>query len=195
MDFFVNGEKLDITLDKEKTVGDFFASFEKIAAENNGTTVEIAIDGKNIPASDFESACKKELSETKKIELSVVFLENVKAALKEISVESKKISEQIKEVPVKLQAGNDKDANAIIANFSSLIESLCQAATYASLFQGVYNSISVDGKNLSEFFAELQPILRDFEEALQNNDSVLVGDLCEYEISERLQNLSSALKI
>ena len=37
-------------------------------------------------------------------------------------------------------------------------------------------------------------ITHDFEEALQNNDSVMIGDLSEYEICPRLQAISKALK-
>ena len=35
--------------------------------------------------------------------------------------------------------------------------------------------------------------IADFEDALQNNDTVLVGDLSEYEICPRLQAMSKAL--
>ncbi len=45
----------------------------------------------------------------------------------------------------------------------------------------------------NEFFADFSPILIDFEQALQNNDTVLIGDLSEYEICPRLKAISEAL--
>ena len=50
------------------------------------------------------------------------------------------------------------------------------------------------GGNIEDFFAEFSPILKDFEDALQNNDTVMLGDLSEYEICPRLKDISKALK-
>ena len=50
------------------------------------------------------------------------------------------------------------------------------------------------GMNFKDFFAEFSPILEDFEDALQNNDTVMLGDLSEYEICPRLKDISKALK-
>lgn len=200
MELFVNNEKLDITLESEKTVGDVLASFEKIAAENSGTTVGIKINGEEIPASDFDDACLMGLEKVSKLELTVIFLESLKTAFKDISRFSKDISNEILNVPVLLQSSKDTEANTIIARLADLIDMICSGATYASLFPEFYSSIKIEAveggsHNLSEFFADLQPILHDFQDAMENKDSVLVGDLCEYEISPRLQNLSNALTI
>ena len=48
--------------------------------------------------------------------------------------------------------------------------------------------------SFQEFFNDFSPILADFEEALKNNDQVMIGDLSEYEICPRLQAISQALK-
>ena len=53
---------------------------------------------------------------------------------------------------------------------------------------------SIEDKSFNDFFADCSPILQDFEQALQNNDSVLIGDLSEYEICPRLRSISEALK-
>ena len=50
MDLYINGQKLDITLEDEKTVGDVLRSFEKTAAQNKCATVGIQIDGKQVNA-------------------------------------------------------------------------------------------------------------------------------------------------
>ena len=48
--------------------------------------------------------------------------------------------------------------------------------------------------NFNDFFKEFSPVLLDYEQALQSNDTVLIGDLSEYEICPRLQAISEALK-
>ena len=48
--------------------------------------------------------------------------------------------------------------------------------------------------DFSDFFADFQPILKDFEDALKNNDTVTVGDLAEYEICPRLISIAETLE-
>jgi len=75
------------------------------------------------------------------------------------------------------------------------IEVFCRTASLASLFPDTYSAIVVDGKQVSDFFADLTPVLSEFEEALKANDTVLVGDLAEYEICPRLKLASKALEV
>ena len=58
MDFFVNGEKLDITLQGEKTIGDVLRSFEVSCEQNKLATVSISVDGINISADQFDEVFK-----------------------------------------------------------------------------------------------------------------------------------------
>ena len=41
---------------------------------------------------------------------------------------------------------------------------------------------------------EIEIPAKDFEDALQNNDTVMLGDLSEYEICPRLKEISKALQ-
>ena len=53
---------------------------------------------------------------------------------------------------------------------------------------------TINGMNFKDFFEDFSPILHDFEDAMKNNDTVLIGDLSEYEICPRLKSISEALK-
>ena len=48
MDLYINGEKADISLENEKTIGDVFKSFEIICEEHNAAVIAISVDGKEI---------------------------------------------------------------------------------------------------------------------------------------------------
>ena len=100
----------------------------------------------------------------------------------------------MEEVPVALQSGKNLEVSESIKNLADSIEQFCHVATLASLFPETFTNTSMNGINFKDFFAEFSPILKDFEDALQNNDTVMLGDLSEYEICPRLKDISKALK-
>ena len=77
MELFVNGEKIDITLEDEKTVGEVLKSFEKEAEKSEATTIGIFLNGKKVLADDFDNASKTPLEENTKIELTVLSKQDV----------------------------------------------------------------------------------------------------------------------
>jgi len=47
MDLFVNGAKIDVTLEDEKTIGDVLRSFEATCEENDAAVIGIRADGQS----------------------------------------------------------------------------------------------------------------------------------------------------
>ena len=99
----------------------------------------------------------------------------------------------MEQIPVDLQTGNENNARIAIKTLADNIDDFCHIATLATLFQE-YNSIEIDGQPFSEFFSDFSPILKDFEEALKNNDTVMIGDLAEYEFPPRLNAIAKTLQ-
>ena len=190
MDFFVNGEKLDITLQGEKTIGDVLRSFEVSCEQNKLATVSISVDGINISADQFDEVFKNELKDNTKIEVNVISEEAIKESFRMSAKEITDVIELLKNVPVEMQSG--KDVHAII-RLADVMNAFCNTITWSSLFPETFGSIKVGENSLSEFLADLSPILKDFSDALENSDSVLIGDLAEYEICPRLESLSQTL--
>ena len=50
------------------------------------------------------------------------------------------------------------------------------------------------GRGLQDFYRDLNRILTELLEAFHANDSVLIGDLMEYEIAPRLEQLRTFLQ-
>ncbi len=103
--------------------------------------------------------------------------------------------DEISEVSVLLQTGRDRQAMEAIIRFSELSQSLIR------IFAGLKNSLnadkeslSVSGKEVTVFFSELNLILMELLEAFKAQDSVLIGDLMEYEIAPRLEGLRDFAK-
>lgn len=193
MDLFMNGEKIDATLENEKTVGDILKSFELTCEENDAAVIGIIINGKNVTADDFDEISKEEIKDSTKIEFSVVTKQTIADSLKKTADLFKKLEQEMKKIPVQFQNGKEKEANLSIKSLADSIEDFCHIAALASLFKE-YSIVSIDGKPFNDFFADFSPILSDFEQALKDNDTVTIGDLAEYEICPRLQAIAETLE-
>lgn len=193
MDFFVNGEKLDITLQDEKTVGDVLKAFEISCQENHLATIGVSIDDKNIPAENFESILNLPIEQTSKIDVSVIAEVAIKDNLKQIGNEFSNLIEPLKNIPVEMQSGKDSVAKQTIIKLSDVMNLFCSLLTWSSLFPETFGALKVDNENVSEFLSNFSQILNDFKDALENSDSVLIGDLAEYEICPRLESIAKSL--
>lgn len=194
MDFYVNGEKIDVKLEDEKTIGDVLKSFEVTCEENNAAVIGISINGKTITADIFDEESKKELSENTKFEFSIINVETIKDSFASLANLFNELSTKMEEVPVLLQKNETKLASESITKLADSINHFCHLAALASLFPETFTNTTIDGMNFNDFFKDFSPILADFEQALQNNDTVMIGDLAEYEICPRLQKISESLK-
>lgn len=193
MEFYVNNEKLDIILENEKTVGDVLKSFEAECEKNNATTISITLNGKNIGAEEFDAIFDEPLTDTTKLELTIITKDDILASFNNQLTDCQELSDSFLEFPVKLQSGKDKEATVMISKLADFIEKFCHTATLSALFADIYTKLTIDGKNVNEFFQEFSQILNDFEQAIASKDTVLMGDLAEYEISPRLQALATTI--
>lgn len=192
--FYINGDKVEVQLENEKTVGDVLHSFELTCEENNAAVIGITVDGKAITAESFDEESQKELGKDTKFEFSVVTIQSIKDAFAQLSILFDSLSERMEEVPLDLQAGKNSDVSQSIKELADSIDQFCHVAALASLFPQTFKNTTIDNMNFKDFFSDFSPILLDFEQALQNNDTVLIGDLSEYEICPRLRSISEALK-
>lgn len=192
--FYINGDKVEVQLENEKTVGDVLHSFELTCEENNAAVIGITVDGKAITAESFDEESQKELGKDTKFEFSVVTIQSIKDAFAQLSILFDSLSERMEGVPLDLQAGKNSDVSQSIKELADSIDQFCHVAALASLFPQTFKNTTIDNMNFKDFFSDFSPILLDFEQALQNNDTVLIGDLSEYEICPRLRSISEALK-
>ena len=194
IDFFINGQKIDVQIEDEQTIGDVLSSFEKTCEENQAAVIGIAVDGKTITAETFDDEALKPLSKNMKFEFSVVTKSDIQMSLTKLSELFANLAGQMESVPSALQSGKNKEVSESIKNVADSIDQFCHVAALASLFPETFEIINIDGVSFKDFFADFSPILKDFEDALKNNDTVMIGDLSEYEICPRLQAISKALE-
>lgn len=194
IEFYINGQKVDAQIEDEQTVGDVLKSFEMTCEENEAAVIGITVDGTQITAETFDTEAVKPINSNSKFEFSVVTKNDIKASFSKLAELFTQLAVEMEQVPVSLQNGKNMEVSQSIKNLADSIDQFCHVATLATLFPETFNNTNINSINFNEFFAEFSPILKDFEDALQNNDSVMIGDLSEYEICPRLKSISDALK-
>ncbi len=194
MNFYINGELIDVTLEDEKTIGDVLKSFERTCEENKMATVAIKIDGSSVSAEEFDGYMIKPLEQNTKIEVTVISENDVTVSLKSLIEPFSDITEDIKTIPLQLQKGEDAKANKTIAVLADIIDQFCHSATYSALFPEKFAILKIDDKTMGEFFNDFSQILGDFKDALENKDTITIGDLAEYEICPRINSIIEALR-
>lgn len=194
MNFYINGNKIDAQIENEKTVGEVLQSFAQELKQNKSAIYSVSVDGKLIAPENYESAYESPLSENTKFEFSVISENDVKDSLAKLSEDLISIAKEIEQVPSLFINGKGKEANESITKVADAIDSFCQISALKSFFPETFTNKMIGDMTISEFFEDFSPVLTDFENALQTNDTVLVGDLCEYEISPRLQKMADSIK-
>lgn len=193
MQLKVNDAPVDITLEDEKTVGDFLKSFEEAIEKEDATTTGIVLDGKSISADEIDAIQNKPLEESTSIELTVISKPQIIESFRGDIASLTDLSKKLGEISVLIQSGKDGEAFSIINNLANEMANFVRNARLSALFPDVYEKITVDGKDLNTFFEDFSVILKEFEQALSEKDTVTVGDLAEYEINPRLQQIIESL--
>ncbi len=92
------------------------------------------------------------------------------------------MAEKLDDVAVQLQTGQDKTAMETIIRLTELLQMFMRALSW------------LDGSDTVEkTMNDMNGILSELEEALKAGDTVLIGDLLEYEIKPRLIKLPSGM--
>jgi len=94
------------------------------------------------------------------------------------------------DVSVLLQTGKDKDAMETVIRFTELSQKLIRIYPYLKA-QGYLDTENARIQDLpfDDYYKDFNRILLELTRAFSANDSVLIGDLLEYEIAPRLEGL------
>lgn len=183
----INGQPLTFSLENEKTTGDILNALEEQFEKNDSTIIEIELNGKKITAEEIESLSSRAIDDNDSISVKSVCADGIIMSLKELAIDFDPLCTELEELPVLMQQNDDKKSFDIINKFAESFDILCHLATLSSLFPSKFEGKKVAEKSLAEFLKDFSPILTDFEESLKNKDTVLTGDLAEYEIKPRLE--------
>ncbi|MDR2476880.1 MAG: hypothetical protein LBD18_03735 [Treponema sp.] len=103
------------------------------------------------------------------------------------------VCSRLEDLPLDIQTGKDSRAAETVNIFSNITEKVFRLCNVLKMEGFAVEEIRIDEISISEFLTEFSAALRELLAAYEQHDTVLVGDLAEYEMSPRLRGLYSAL--
>ena len=101
----------------------------------------------------------------------------------------------ITDVSVLLQTGKDREAMGVVITFSELAQKITRLYPILKNTGSMnFSELTVNSVSFEDFYLSLNEILHELIEAFEAKDSVLIGDLLEYEIAPRLESLIEVLE-
>jgi hypothetical protein len=160
-------------LSDQGSLPDYQSRMESVLAENgfpgSGTVSTMNPGGVSAEAAIMAEYLEKRLNEAREPETSA----------RNAATELAGIAETLDDVAVNLQTGRDRQAMETIIRMTELLQALMGALSW------------IGGSIAAEVADELNGLLSELEEGLKAGDTVMIGDLLEYEIKPRLLALQS----
>lgn len=194
MKLLLNGQEIGFTLENEKTVGDILRSLEIECEKNDATIIRISVNNSVIEADKIEELNNLDIAETEQVDVTTVSSNDILQSMKDLIPDLEALTAKLEELPVILQGGDFGKVGAVIKTFTDNFDILCHLATLTALFPIVFADKKIDGMSISDFIKSFSPVLIDFEKAFSSSDTVLTGDLAEYELKPRLENYINAVR-
>jgi hypothetical protein len=104
------------------------------------------------------------------------------------------VAERMEELPLDIQTGKNQRAAETVQLFSGVSAKLFRIFFMFKSEGLSADTFFIDDLSARMFIDELNAVLSELSTAYENRDTVLVGDLAEYELSPRLLKFFSALK-
>ena len=118
-------------------------------------------------------------------------MEELKGCARQID----KISRQISEVSVLLQTGKDKQAMDSVLLFIGLAEKITRLVDILNSMGLDLSIPKLEEESFADFMSSFNKALNEVVTGFHNNDSVLIGDMLEYEIAPLLERFGGFITI
>ena len=100
---------------------------------------------------------------------------------------------RLEDLPLDIQTGKDGRAAQTVQIFSNIAEKIFRIFNALKAEGPAADEIKIEQIGLAGFIAEFSTVVKDMMAAFQQHDTVLVGDLAEYELAPRLRTLYGAI--
>lgn len=181
-DHKIIGDTLDYFFSKRSSAPAYSKEFSKLIEYSRiGKGVEPA-DTRDLEAflTKISFLLKKRIGE----------ISNPVSELKAASLSLSQLIPDIENVSILFQAGKDKQAIDTVIIFIELSEKIIRLYSILKETQKVnLNDLTVESIHFNIFFEEFNDILKELAKAFELSDTVLIGDLLEYEIVPRIDTL------
>lgn len=193
MNILINGQRIDFETEGEKTVGEILGAMEGECEKSGLTVTGVRVDGVDVAAADMDALFGRDANTVGDIELSTMSGMDVREMITALGTRFAGHGDELVEVPVLLQTGKDLRVMETINALSNDLYQLYQLLPLMPLAGIGGGGPDVDGVALTDIPSSLSPLLKDLLGALESKDTILVGDLSEYELAPKIKQLGSAL--
>lgn len=193
MEIFINGTNIDFKLENEKTIGEVLGQLEKACEQDGMTITSVKTDGRNLSPEELDAFFLKEIDSVKNMEIETLSGKEVLLIAKEKGALFCDIAEKLENIPVLLQTGKEIEAMKSLELFSSEMQKLKTILPLLPLAGIDEDKLLIEGLNPGEYAAGLFPFLEEITKAIEQNDTVTIGDIAEYEIAPRVAAISKFL--
>ncbi|MDR2783330.1 MAG: hypothetical protein LBB48_05755 [Treponema sp.] len=160
------------------------ASFLKEQLRDIAKSVDASLSGEGLSSTDALKLLEERMRE----------LEEPKREILNCNVLVSEIVSRLEDLPLDLQTGKDKRAVETMRLFSHITEKLLRLLSLLKQTGLEIDAIAVDSVPLTRFIDDFTNALNELLTAYEAKDTVLTGDLAEYEMAPRLVSLYSTLK-
>jgi len=172
--------------DRSKIINDWETSAAKTFLSTDISdlyeTAKLSFSGEGISPSDLEILAGERMSE----------LEDPCAEILKMEMTVNETAARMTELPLDVQTGRDGRAAETIRIFSRMGEKLFRL--FRILNHMPAEPFEINGQPVKKYLNEFGTVLAELTAAYGNQDSVLIGDLAEYELAPRLTEFYSAVK-
>jgi hypothetical protein len=121
-------------------------------------------------------------------------LENPRRELAAAAPLVETLAGRLKDLPLELQTGKDRRAAETMGLFSALAEKLVRLFNLLKIEGHFPEGMTTEGVPILDYIGEFDSTLKDLIRAYEERDTVLVGDLAEYELAPRLLQFYAAIR-
>jgi len=142
------------------------------------------LSGEGLSTADFTALIEERLRE----------LANPGEELEKSTASIELIARRLEELPLDMQTGKDQRAAETIQIFSGMGEKLFRIFFILKSEGLSFKDFTIDGLSAKTFVEGFSSTLKELSSAYESRDTVLAGDIAEYELAPRLLKLFSAMK-
>ena len=194
MNIRINGNAIEYRLDQEENLGQVLGALEHECEKNGMTITGVSVDGETFNSADLDTIFSRLPEEVANLELETMSGADIVAIIHRIGEKMTVHVGNLSEIPVLLQTGEDSRVMEAIHSFAGDFESLCQSLPLLNtISERDTATILVEDIPLEQYPAQLTPLLGELIEAIKANDTVLIGDISEYELAPKVQSLATVL--
>jgi hypothetical protein len=104
------------------------------------------------------------------------------------------ICARLEDFPLDIQTGKDARASETVNVFSGVAEKILRVYHTLKIEGFPVTEITVDNMPINDYIKEFSNALKELLNAYEKRDTVLIGDLAEYEMAPRLRGLHAAVR-